>query len=319
MPTDLPAPLPRVVAAPMAGGPSTPELVNAVSFGFLAWGTCSLEQAREELARVKEPFGINLFYPQTDEPAAADLERLSAELGEPVPSADLTFGFRDKLRLTIEDGRAAIVSSTFGSFTPEEVSMLHDAGIQAWVTVTNEADAVKAAEYADGLIVQGPEAGGHRATWRLGEEPGDRSVEKLLDGIFRLINIPLMAAGGARGPADVERLIEWGASSVACGSAFLLADEAGTSDTNRAHLRDARTGGERSVSTRAFSGRYARGLETEFTRTHPDLPPTYPHLNAMLKPRRNDPDYAYCLVGERPEELREGPAAEIEAYLLGAR
>lgn len=319
MPTDLPAPLPRVVAAPMAGGPSTPELVNAVSFGFLAWGTCSLEQAREELARVEEPFGINLFYPQTDEPAAADLERLSAELGEPVPQADLTFGFHDKLCLAIEDGRATIVSSTFGSFTSEEVRMLHDAGIQAWVTVTNEVDAVKAAEYADGLIVQGPEAGGHRATWRLGEEPAGRSVEKLLDGIFRLINIPLMAAGGARGPADVERLIEWGASSVACGSAFLLADEAGTSDTNRAHLHEARSGDRRSVSTRAFSGRYARGLETEFTRTHPDLPPTYPHLNAMLKPRRNDPDYAYCLVGERPEELCEGPAAEIEAYLLGAR
>lgn len=313
MATDLPAPLPRVVAAPMAGGPSTPELVNAVGFGFLAWGTCTLEQARDELARVEEPFGINLFYPQRDEPDPADLERLSAELGEPVPVPDLTFGFHEKLRLAIEDGRATIVSSTFGCFTPEEVRMLHDAGIQAWVTVTNEVDAVKAAEYADGLIVQGPEAGGHRATWSMGEEPDDRGVEKLLSGLFRLINIPLMAAGGARGPADVERLIEWGASTVACGSAFLLADEAGTPHTNRTLLR----AGGTSVTTRAFSGRYARGLETEFTRSHPGLPPAYPHLNAMLKPRRNDPDYAYCLVGERPEELREGAAAEIEAHLLG--
>ena len=33
--------LPRVLAAPMAGGPTTPALVNAVSFGFLALGTCT--------------------------------------------------------------------------------------------------------------------------------------------------------------------------------------------------------------------------------------------------------------------------------------
>ena len=29
----------------MAGGPSTPALVNAVSFGFIALGTCTAVQA----------------------------------------------------------------------------------------------------------------------------------------------------------------------------------------------------------------------------------------------------------------------------------
>lgn len=314
MTVELPAKLPRVVAAPMAGGPSTPELANAVSFGFLAWGTCSLDQAREELRRVEEPFGINLFYPQKETPADEDIARVSAELGQPVPEPDLSFGFEEKLALALDDARATIISSTFGPFTPDQVRRIHDVGIQAWVTVTNEVDALKAVELgADGLIVQGPEAGGHRSTWSIGEEPDERNVEKLLAGTFRLVNVPLMAAGGARTPADVDRLIEWGATSVACGSAFLLADESGTSDMNRDLLAQ---GGD-SVSTRAFSGRYSRGLETRFTREHPDLPPLYPHLNAMQKPLRTNPDHAYCLVGENVGALRSGPAAGIERYLAG--
>ena len=315
MPPELPARLPRVIAAPMAGGPSTPELVNAVGFGFLAWGTCSLDQAREELTRVKEPFGINLFYPQAEQPRREDLEAIASELGVEIPEPDYAFGFHDKLDLALADGRAAIISCTFGCFTEEEFKRIHDAGIQAWVTVTNEVDALKATERgADGLIVQGPKAGGHRSTWKITEEPDERALEKLLDGIFRHVNVPLIAAGGARCAEDIEHLIEWGATSVACGSAFLLADEAGTSDRNRALLRE---GGD-SVSTRAFSGRYARGVETRFTREHPDLPPLYPQLNAIQKPLRNNPDHAYCLVGDDfAGKLLEGPAAEIEAKLLG--
>lgn len=299
----------------MAGGPSTPELVNAVGFGFLAWGTCPLEQARDELSRIDEPFGINLFYPQREEPRREDLDAIAAELGAEIPEPDYTFGFHDKLDLALADGRPAIISCTFGCFTEQEFRRIHDAGIQAWVTVTNEVDAIKAAELgADGVIVQGPKAGGHRSTWTIAEEPDKRDLEPLLSGIFRHVNIPMIAAGGARTSEDVERLIEWGASSVACGSAFLLADEAGTSDTNRALLR---AGGE-SVSSRAFSGRYARGVETRFTREHDDLPPLYPQLNAMQKPLRNNPDYSYCLVGEDfAGALWEGPAAEIEAKLLG--
>ncbi len=315
MPQELPARLPRVVAAPMAGGPSTPALVNAVGFGFLAWGTCSLEYAREELSLIDEPFGINLFYPQRDTPRREDLEAIAAELGAEIPEPDYTFGFHEKLDLALADGRAAIISCTFGCFTPEEFRRIHDAGIQAWVTVTNEVDAIKAAELgADGVIVQGPKAGGHRSTWTIAEEPDERDLEQLLSGIFRHVNIPIIAAGGARTAEDVERLIEWGANSVACGSSFLLADEAGTSEVNRATLR----AGGTSVSTRAFSGRYARGVETRFTSEHSDLPPLYPQLNAMQKPLRSNPDHGYCLVGDDfAGKLHEGPAAEIEARLLG--
>ncbi|MFW9197697.1 nitronate monooxygenase [Corynebacterium striatum] len=117
-----------------------------------------------------------------------------------------------------------------------------------------------------------------------------------------------------RSSADVERALAWpGVVAVSCGSAFLLASEAGTSPVNRELLAC----GGRSVSTRAFSGRYARGLETEFTRSNPKLSPLYPYLNSMLKPRRaqKDPAVGYCLVGEEVEKINGGSVAEILHHL----
>lgn len=295
--------LPPVIAAPMAGGPSTPELVGAVSFGFLAWGTCSPEQAREELARVARPFGINLFYPQDFRPAPAELERVAKMTGSQVPDADLTCGFQTKFALALASG-AEVISATFGCFTEEEIDAIHAAGAEAWVTVTNERDAATArGRGADAVVVQGPLAGGHRGTWSPAEEPDERSLAELLAAIpGRTI-----AAGGVRDKAGVEKLLKR-AEAVACGTAFLLADEAGTSERNRELLR----GRGASVASRAFTGRVARGIETEFSRAHPDMPPVYPYLRPMVVGRA---DCDYCLVGADRGELAEGPAAGIERAL----
>nr|WP_019194148.1 nitronate monooxygenase [Corynebacterium timonense] len=296
--------LPPVVAAPMAGGPSTPELVNAVRFGVLALGTCSVDSAREQLGEAQAPFGANLFYPQP-EPARAAVERVARDLGAPVPHADVTSGFFEKFEVVLE-AAPQLVSCTFGCFTAAEIDRLHAAGSQAWVTVTNEAEAREAAARgADGLIVQGPLAGGHRGTWDQNAQPDGRALRELLAAVRRSVALPLIAAGGARGSGDVGTLLRAGACSVACGSAFLLAEEAGTSERNRALLR----AGGRSVVSRAFSGRWARGVETEFTRAHPDMPAIYPYLKPMV------PGNEYCLVGADYAGLPEAPAAEIEAAL----
>lgn len=296
--------LPLIIAAPMAGGPSTPTLVSAVSFGFLAWGTSSLDQARSEIEQVEGSFGINLFYPQDFRPDLGDIEQVAADLGAEVPEVDLSNGYQQKLRLALDAG-PAVISSTFGCFTASEVELIHGRGCEAWVTVTNEADARTAImRGVDCLVVQGPRAGGHRGTWSPELEPDTRSLEVLLEAIVPF-GVPVVAAGGARDASDVERLLASGAAAVACGTAFLLADEAGTSPANRVLL----DGGGRSVLSRAFSGRWARGVETEFTRTHPDMPPIYPYLKPMV------PDNPYCLVGEDFEGICNAPAREIETAL----
>src|SRR5690348_4164922 len=60
-----------VVLAPLAGGPSTPELAAAVSgaggLGFLALGYLSAEQSAERMAATRSltsaAFGVNVFAP----------------------------------------------------------------------------------------------------------------------------------------------------------------------------------------------------------------------------------------------------------------
>src|SRR5262245_37807803 len=92
-----------IVAAPMAGGGSTPELAAAVSnaggLGFLAAGYLSADAVRDQLTRIRaltdRPFGLNLFVPErtrVDQAAVAEYAaRLAAEatrygvpLGDPV-------------------------------------------------------------------------------------------------------------------------------------------------------------------------------------------------------------------------------------------
>ena len=278
----------------MAGGPSTPALVNAVSFGFIALGTCTAVQAREWLAACEPPFGANLFVPQR-EPLLDDVLTLARRLHQKVP--DVSSDYAEKFALVL-DAAPVVVSSTFGCFTEAEIAQLHAAGSEAWATVTNPAEIAEAQRRGvDGVIVQGPRAGGHRATWDQHDDPDQRPLEELL----ALADGPVIAAGGVRGPEDVAKLDV----PVACGTAFLLADEAGTSARNRDLLRS----GAPAVVSRAFSGRWASGVETAFTREHPDLPPTYPYLRPMTK------DNDYCLVGADRGELMAAPAREIERML----
>ena len=292
----------------MAGGPTTPALVNAVTFGFLALGTCSVDQARTWLRECEPPFGVNMFMPPFAGPSLIDVELVASELGSEVPEVDITAGFAEKLELVIE-AAPPIVTTTFGPPPPGMVERLHAVGTEVWVTVTRIEDAREAMGdlwNADGLIVQGPEAGGHRSTWSAEEEPDTLYLDTIVEDVADL-GVPFIAAGGVRGPEDVERLLQLGAPTVACGTAFLMADEAGTSPRNRELLRTDR----RTVVSKAFSGRWARGLETEMTKRYRDMPPIYPYLRPMTK------DEDYCLVGKDRGELMEAPAKEIERYLLG--
>ena len=298
--------LPKIITAPMAGGPSTPALVDAVSFGFLAFGTCSVTQAREELTEVRGDFGVNFFMPQQIAPDPRDVQALAAELGTEVPDVDLSCGFEEKFALALE-ASPAVVSSTFGCFSEQAIQRAHEAGAQAWATVTNEEEAEAAvARGVDALVVQGVSAGGHRATWSPNDTPDPRDTLELVRAL-KGIGVPIIAAGGARTPEDVDRLIEAGATAVSCGSVFLLTDEARTSPHNRDLLHSDRP----AVASRAFSGRVAQGIQSAFTDAHPDLPPLYPYLRPMTL------DNDYCLVGARRGTLPTGPAAAVEAWMAG--
>jgi nitronate monooxygenase len=109
---------------------------------------------------------------------------------------------------------------------------------------------------------------------------------------------------------------------VQAGTAFLLADEAGTRPVHRAAVSDARSGA--TVVTRAFTGQPARALPNRFTRTYSALAPVgYPaihHLTAPLRAAaaaRGDREAVHLWAGTAYADAVAGPAAVILARLGG--
>lgn len=312
--------IPAVIIAPMAGGPSTPEMViaaaHAGSLGFLAPGAAPASTLQGWLDQMSDiAYGVNLFTRQAPLESLQEVSRIIDEVapGTEISQVDLSNDFDTKFAAILEtDHPPAVVSATFGPFQREEINALHERGIEAWITVTCPEDAFEAAAVgADALVVQGPDAGGHRSTWTVEETPDVRDLEELLRAVVEAgVTTPLIAAGGIRSAMDVEATLALpGVVAVSCGSSFLLADEAGTTSFNRDLLR----AGGTSVSSRAFSGRVARGVETDFTRQHPQMPPIYPYLAPLVSPLRkeNPREYAYCLVGTGIDKLQSGSTASI--------
>lgn len=297
-----------IVAAPMAGGPSTPALVAAVGdsggLGFLAGGYQTAAQVSDQITQVRElssaPFGVNLFVPGVqDEPGAAaaelrahvaayrgalqvDADRLGVALPEPDWSDD--DGWGEKIALLTLVDQVPLVSFTFGVPGGTVVEDLQAVGTAVWVTVTDVAEALAARDVGvDALVVQGFEAGGHRSTHRVRDTPNSFDHLALLPLIAE-VGLPMVAAGGVTTAGDVRRAFAAGAVAVQVGTAFLLTDEAGTSPAHRLGLSDPAL---KSVVTRAFSGRPARGLGNRFAAAHAEqAPAAYPVVDQLTKPLR---------------------------------
>src|SRR5919201_5033239 len=253
-----------IVQAPMGGGPSTPALAAAVAeaggLGFLAAGYKTTDAVRADIAELRgltaRPFGVNLFAPPGPEADPAELDRYAAELREEAERYGVKVGephhdddsYEEKLALVVEE-RVGIVSFTFGCPADEDILRLHDAGVEAWVTVTTPGEAAFATEAgSDTLVVQGIEAGGHRASFD-DDRPGDLGLLALLQLVGEVTELPLVATGGIATGRGVAAVLAAGASAAQLGSVLMLADEAGTS----APHREALAGAEPTALTRAFT------------------------------------------------------------------
>jgi nitronate monooxygenase len=328
-----------IVGAPMSGDPGTPELAAAVSnaggLGFLASGYISPERLADDIkaarAATTGPIGVNLFVPQ---PSVADVyaldhyaealddiaEHYQVEVGYPRFGDD--DGWQQKLEV-VADLRPEMVSFTFGAPPPDVLRWFGALGMLLFITVTSAYEAgVAHAAGADGLVVQGPNAGGHRGTFAPDMDPGQESLHELLARIRSAHNVPLIAAGGIGAPEDVAAVLNRGAVAAQIGTALLLSDEAGTNAAHRAALHHPEF--VSTVVTRAFSGRYARGLENDFTRLLDDVAPLgYPEVNQMTTPIRKasaaleDPHGTNLWAGTAYRSARSGPAADI-VKTLGA-
>jgi nitronate monooxygenase len=322
-----------IVLAPLAGGPSTPQLAAAVAeaggLGFLAAGYLTAAMLAEQIrqARGAGPLGVNVFVPgdsaaQPDVVAAyaallaAEARQAGVELGQPRFDDD---DWDAKLALLTADP-VPVVSFTFGCPDPAVIRALQTAGSEVWVTVTTPAEAVLAAGAgADALVVQGSEAGGHRGSFiddPAEDASGGFGLLSLLQLVRSRTSLPLVAAGGIGTGAAVAAVLAAGAAAAQIGTAFLRCPEAGTSPVQRAAAASATP----TAMTRAFTGRLARGIRNRFMDGR-DAPVAYPEVHYLTAPlraagrRSGDPDLVNLWAGQTHELGRELPAADLVAKL----
>jgi nitronate monooxygenase len=325
-----------IIVAPMAGGPSTPELAaagtHAGGLGFVPAGYLTPEVFAERLTTARGlssgPIGANLFVPQPSAgtPESIELyakalepeaERYGAKLGEPRFDDD---HWAAKLEVLL-DVRPDVASFTFGVPSAEECTRLREAGITVVGTVTTLPEAQTAlTRGVDAMAVQGPSAGGHRGTFDPAAQPATQPLDELLAEVLSVVDVPVMAAGGLMTADHVGRVLAAGAVAAQLGTAFLLADEAGSSPVHRAALKDPQF--TETAVTRAFSGRYARGLRNRFIDEHEaEAPFGYPEIHWLTSPlraasvRAGDPHAVNVWAGTGFRNARTGSVADIISSL----
>ncbi len=334
------SPLP-VVQAPMAGGPSCPQLAAAVSeaggLGFLAAGYKTPEAMYQEIKTLRtltsRPFGVNLFMPQpnTADPAAVEVyrEQLAGEASwYDTPLGDTDVGTDDAFDAKVAvltDDPVPVVSFTFGCPSRAVVDRLARVGTYTVVTVTSVAEA-QAAQWAgaDAVSVQGIEAGGHQGTHR--DDPqldgAGAGLLSLIPAVREAVQLPVIAAGGIMRGSQIAAVLAAGASAAQLGTAFLACPESGANVLHKRALTDPMF--THTELTRAFSGRPARGLVNRFMREHgPYAPPAYPQVHYLTAGLRKaaaaagDPQAMNLWAGQGHRLARELPAARL-VDVLGA-
>jgi nitronate monooxygenase len=322
-----------IIQAPMAGGPDTPALAAAVGdaggLGSLGCGYLSPVQIEAAAAAHRaistRPFALNLFVRETVADDAAAAARV-------VPLLD---GFRRELALSgdsparttvpsypaqleaVRSARPRLFSFTFGLPTEAELAALRASDILTVGTATtlDEAEALDALG-VDAICAQGSEAGGHRGTFLGRAADALIGTMTLTRQIVARVRAPVIAAGGIMDGAGIRAALSLGAAAAQLGTAFLLCAEAGTHPTHRAALLS--PSARRTVITRAFSGRAARGIANRFTEAfeHVDAAP-FPqqqHLTAELRAAaaaQARPDLMQLWAGQGAPLVRSLPAAEL--------
>jgi NAD(P)H-dependent flavin oxidoreductase YrpB (nitropropane dioxygenase family) len=179
------------------GWVATPELVaaasNAGAIGFLAAATIPPPEVDAAIARVQEltdrPFGVNFLMD--------------------APGADV---------ITDAIVRRGVRAAGYNrSPNAELIGRLKQAGVICIPTCGAPRHVEKAVKLgADAVIVQGAEGGGHT---------GNIPTSLLVPACTRLVDAPIIAAGGFQDGRGLVAALAWGAAGVAMGTRFLLTAE----------------------------------------------------------------------------------------------
>lgn len=329
-----------IIQAPMAGGPTTPELVSAVSnaggLGSLGVAYLPPNQIFEAIRRVRvltdRPFNVNLFAgghegsrPVDPAPMLALLSGIHAALEMPAPAVppNVPDPFPAEVTAVLE-ARPPIFSFTFGIPPVDVMERLAAFRIPTLGTATTLDEARMLADAGvTAIVTQGEEAGAHRGTFAGRFEDSMVPTLELVAQTVAAVTVPVIAAGGLMDGRDIAAAIARGASAVQLGTAFLVCPESGAPAAHKRAILEAR--GDTTVVTRAFSGRPARALRNAFTAALEGKEDTilpFPRQNAMTRrmraeaAKRGAADYLSLWAGRGAPRARALPARDLVARLI---
>ncbi|MDO4500565.1 MAG: nitronate monooxygenase [Erysipelotrichaceae bacterium] len=166
---------------------------NAGGLGVIGTGGMTVDKARDQIRLCKsltdKPFGVNVMMMNPNTP--------------------------DMIAMICEE-KVALV--TLGAGNPGVyMEMLKNSGAKVFPVVPSVALAIRLERSgADGLIVEGTEAGGH---------VGEQTTMSLVPQVVKAVNIPVVAAGGIADGRGFNAALSLGACGVQVGTCLLVADE----------------------------------------------------------------------------------------------
>jgi len=323
-----------VIQAPMAGGINNPkmasETANAGGVGSFGFAYSTAEKIDTDLnatrALTNGPINANFFvFEAISTPSDHACVQAIEALRQLPFNQDVVFTkplepYFPDLDLQIEPiwhHRPALLTFHFGIPSKSIIDRAKSHGILTGVSATSVSEGLQIRDAGiDFIIAQGVEAGGHRGIFNPDAEDQKLSTKSLLDQLLQHIDLPIVAAGGIMSPQDVRLFIEAGATAVQMGTAFLTTQESTASPAHKEYLLN--QNGPPAVFTKAFSGRYAQGVENEFMLNmegKPVLP--FPIQNTLTGPMRqkaskeNQGEYQSLWCGKEYKKCKATSIAEL--------
>jgi len=328
-----------IIQAPMAGvqdSALTIAVSNAGGLGSLPCAMLSPVQIRAQLQTIREqtdkPYNVNFFCHTAPQPDAqresnwrAALRPYYLEYG--IDEDDIAPGQRrdpfDRATLELlREFRPPVVSFHFGLPDRELLQAVKTLGAMILCSATTVAEASwLETQGVDAIIAQGVEAGGHRGMFQSDDLTSQVGSLALLPQIVQAVNLPVIATGGIADADGVAAALKLGADAVQVGTAYLLCDEATTSEVHRAALKS--PAATHSALTNRFSGRPARSIVNRVMRELGPIGevPPFPLAAAAIGPLRSAAeaaglgDFSPLWSGQNPSGCREIGAAELTRQL----
>jgi len=330
-----------IIQAPMAGGPSSPELVAACSaagaLGSFGFAYTQPEEMRKQSAWVRaktdRPFGINLFTsPQpvaveqvAQAAALAALGPWYAEMGLPAPEP-VRPPYAPDLQAqlaAVAEIRPAVFTAHLAELDARWVREFKALGIMLGASATCVAEAQRTEALGfDFVIAQGGEAGGHRGTYLRDPYQALTGTLALARLIVGAVHVPVAAAGGIMDGAGIAAVLSLGAQAAQLGTAFIPCPESGAPAVHKQAILGAREDDTR--ITEKFSGKPARGIANRFLREaeakhFPRI--AFPAQNSLTgrlraaSAKAGNPDFYALWAGQAAGLARALPAAGLIAQL----